>query len=184
MFSCFVWQFDVIKFECLQTHQGMWLTGYIRSVGLGCVNAIKAGASIANGWLRRASWRWSTSNRSGDFSIKRWWAFLWLFFFFIPTHTRALPLQKVKLVTLYWPPRRPAGRQEQLAHTHTAKMLPIRQRHSNELAVIVRKGAGGEVGCFCGISFALRFIGLPPHGRCLAVVVVPIFSVYCQSNHI
>lgn len=74
-------------------------------------------------------------------------------------------------------------------------MLPIRQRHSNELVVIVKDergkskgGRGAELAIRCGIAFALRFIGLPDRHalRFLSSswLVVPIFSGHCQSNHI
>lgn len=77
------------------------------------------------------------------------------------------------------------------------KMLPIRQRHSNELVVIVRdeRGCVREGGSLV-YAVALRLLYgsldcwtdtlLPSLLYILSTswLVVPIFSGHCQSNHI
>lgn len=146
----------------------------------------------------RSDWSRSRWSRTSDFSIKRWWAFLWLFFFLFSVHRHA----KGETGNPFWPPRRPAGRQgRRRTHSRTlelaTKMLPIRQRHSNELVVIVRDERGGCVrGGSLVYAVALRLLygsldcwtdTLPPsllYILSTSWLVVPIFSGHCQSNHI
>lgn len=63
----------------------------------------------------RSDWSRSRWSRTSDFSIKRWWAFLWLFFFLFSVHRHA----KGETGNPFWPPRRPAGRQGRRTHTQS-----------------------------------------------------------------